>query len=302
MKKLLSICLMAALLLMCAACAEEYLGSMQVVNCEEWVSLRVQPDKSSNRLVKVPFGTIVENCTRYSDDWIYAEYDGYCGYILSDYLQEPFPTYSGDMYAQKMSIDELRGSGDEILRYEEGGFTVIAVREFDRGETETLRVGCYRGDSEPVWGWVTETNCCTELNATEAFIGGDGEYRQVLIYNSQYGLAAVDFYDGSENWLMDWASFGGSICHAVAPDGVNYIAGFYGPDPVAVSMDGEVLWESSVEDESIYWPYEIQFRDDSLYVKYDSESEIGHYAVAFDYETGEVLAIESVPYLFDEQE
>ncbi len=64
----------------------EYIGSMEVVNCNEWVSLRESPSTSSKRLVKVSLGAIVSNCEQLNEDWIYAEYDGYSGYILAQYL------------------------------------------------------------------------------------------------------------------------------------------------------------------------------------------------------------------------
>ena len=65
----------------------EYIGNMEVVNCNEWVSLRESPSTSSKRLVKVSLGAIVSNCEQLNEDWIYAEYDGYSGYILAMYLE-----------------------------------------------------------------------------------------------------------------------------------------------------------------------------------------------------------------------
>lgn len=66
----------------------EYLGDMMVANCTEWVSLRVEPDKSADRLIKVPLGAIVTNCCRHTDEYMYAEYNGLCGFILSHYLEK----------------------------------------------------------------------------------------------------------------------------------------------------------------------------------------------------------------------
>ena len=67
----------------------DYLGDMEVVNCEEWVSLREMPSTSAKRLTKVYLGAVVNNCQQFGDEWIYAEYDGRGGYILAKYLQ-PF--------------------------------------------------------------------------------------------------------------------------------------------------------------------------------------------------------------------
>ena len=86
--------MIALLLLLCAVLTalpsladNEYCGNMEVVNCNEWVSLRETPSTSAKRLVKVSLGAIVSNCHQFNDEWIYAEYDGYCGYILAKYLQ-----------------------------------------------------------------------------------------------------------------------------------------------------------------------------------------------------------------------
>lgn len=86
--------LTALFLLLCMVLAalptlaeEAYIGNMEVVNCSEWVSLRERPSTSARRLVKVSLGAIVSHCRQVNDAWIYAEYDGYSGYILAEYLQ-----------------------------------------------------------------------------------------------------------------------------------------------------------------------------------------------------------------------
>ncbi len=80
------LCLLLALLPLFVS-AEEYVGNMEVVNCREWVSMREAPSTKAKRLVKVSLGSIVSNCYAFSDEWYYAEFDGYGGYILSDYLK-----------------------------------------------------------------------------------------------------------------------------------------------------------------------------------------------------------------------
>ena len=89
MKRLLAFLLSACLLLavLPAQAVFEDIGNMEVVNCNEWVSLRDRPSTSAKRLVKVSLGAIVHNCQRVSEDWCYVEYDGYAGYILSKYLE-----------------------------------------------------------------------------------------------------------------------------------------------------------------------------------------------------------------------
>lgn len=84
---LIIVCMLLATLP--AMASMDYLGDMEVVNCNEWVSLRELPSTSSKRLMKVYLGAVVNNCQQFGDDWIYAEYDGKGGYILAKYLQ-PF--------------------------------------------------------------------------------------------------------------------------------------------------------------------------------------------------------------------
>ena len=88
MKRFVAFLLMLCIMLtwMPALADHEYIGSMEVVNCNEWVSLREKPNTFAKRLVKVSLGAIVSNCSQFSNAWIYAEYDGYAGYIQAKYL------------------------------------------------------------------------------------------------------------------------------------------------------------------------------------------------------------------------
>ncbi len=89
MKRLAALFLLLCMVLavLPASADDEYIGRMEVVNCNEWVSLRQRPSTYAKRLVKVSLGAIVNNCQRIDDEWIYVEYDGYSGYILAKYLQ-----------------------------------------------------------------------------------------------------------------------------------------------------------------------------------------------------------------------
>lgn len=82
---ILLLCLLLAALP--ALADNEYYGNMEVVNCNEWVSPRERPSTAAKRLVKVSLGAVVSNCQQFDSEWIYAEYDGYGGYILAEYLQ-----------------------------------------------------------------------------------------------------------------------------------------------------------------------------------------------------------------------
>ena len=100
MKMSMAMLLAFCLLLGTAAWAQDGLiGCMKVIKCEEWVSLREQPDAKSACLVEVPLGALVENCREESKAFHYAEYGGMSGYIMAQYL-EAIPeaeNYLGDL-------------------------------------------------------------------------------------------------------------------------------------------------------------------------------------------------------------
>ena len=64
------------------------LPNQMVYNCNEYVSLRKEPDTKSDRLKKVPLGAIVTGCVSYMGNWIYCEYKGSRGYVLTKYLKK----------------------------------------------------------------------------------------------------------------------------------------------------------------------------------------------------------------------
>ncbi len=70
---------------------ESFPGNQMVVNISEWASLWEQPDSSSNRLAKVPVGTIVTACVNVTPEFTYCEYKSgktvLHGYISRTYLK-----------------------------------------------------------------------------------------------------------------------------------------------------------------------------------------------------------------------
>lgn len=65
-----------------------YYGNMEVVNCNEWVSLRETPGTRAKQLAKVPLGAAVTDCRQHDENWICAVYEGQEGYIQAKYLQQ----------------------------------------------------------------------------------------------------------------------------------------------------------------------------------------------------------------------
>ncbi|MBQ8137000.1 MAG: SH3 domain-containing protein [Clostridia bacterium] len=89
MKRFVWILLVLALICQTAFAEMTYYGTMTVVNCQEWVSLRASPDTSAKRLKRVPLDSIVTDAEWSDDcgDFLYCCYDGVYGYILSKYLE-----------------------------------------------------------------------------------------------------------------------------------------------------------------------------------------------------------------------
>lgn len=244
MKRIL-ILLLAALLLAVPALGESgdgTLGDMRVVNCEEWVSLRAEPDTASARLIEVPLGDTVYDCQAWDDKFIRCEYEGLTGYILGEYL-----------IPANRTLDETVG-----------GVHVIAERVF--GEGETLKIRAENEAGETLWTHSAYKSYFTELDGTAAFIGGTAEDPRVIVYDEK-GLASLRLETGEQVWILP-VDLGGSISSAVAEDGTMYIGGYYGPDPIAFTMDGVILWRAQGNDD-LYWLYKIEIGDEGIIATYD---------------------------------
>lgn len=64
----------------------EYLGNMQIVNCQSYASLRNYPSTSATLLARVPLGSIVTNVFDQDARFCYCMYGDIEGYILKDNL------------------------------------------------------------------------------------------------------------------------------------------------------------------------------------------------------------------------
>lgn len=89
MKKMIAFLLMVMLMTGCAYACEPW-PTAYVVNCEEWVSLRAEPDTASERLAKVPLGAAVNvDPTNGPGKFSFCLYNDMGGYILTEYLALP---------------------------------------------------------------------------------------------------------------------------------------------------------------------------------------------------------------------
>ncbi|MDO5324292.1 MAG: PQQ-binding-like beta-propeller repeat protein [Clostridia bacterium] len=250
MKRMLLVLLVIALCIPFGALAEE---TLQIVNCQDWVSLRSAPDSDSERLAQVPLGAYVTGEYDPYSEFSYCSYEGVSGYILNEYLEAP---------ALAAQVDNL---------------TVLATRSYS-GSGEIMEVACLDAGGGECWRRTFESPYRTELNCTDAFVAGTAENPMVIVHVSGVGLTALDPETGGDIWTLgdDVVNLGGSLSCAVGEDGTMYLGGYYGPDPVAISVDGELLWQSS----SVYgegddyplefwWLYELELGPDGLIATYD---------------------------------
>lgn len=296
---ILSVILVVVLCLSCSAAAAErkmivrdeyYLGAMRIVNCSDYVSLRERPDKTSTVLAKVPLNAIVLYCSnnfktyaagnykKQVQKFIRCEYEGQEGYILKQYL-EPAPEFEPAETRQNndlMTEEQITGSGETVLNWSEFNVSVLAAYEETTENEEiweTLRVGFFI-DDEPIWGYTEAVRRMSEKHVSlKAFMGGTEDEPQVYIYDEEYGLIMLDLIDGIEMWTIQkgTCSFGDAAVYTVGVNtGILYIAGSDGPDPIAVSSEGNILWRSVIDDPEVYGPSEIILHPTEIEVIYES--------------------------------
>lgn len=267
MKRVL-ICLLAVLLAFSAAAVAEVPAEMRIVNCQEWVSLRAEPDSASQRFAEVPLGATVRGFYQSNGDFSQCEYEGAVGYILSQYLQ---PENDGE------SSYRMDGSEPSFeLQLADGP---VYVWKGYGDVSETLYLARFDENGDEIWSYATESLGTTELESLSVFINDKAAQPMLMVYNSYYGLTALDPASGAEIWNLPvtTVSLGGSIKTAVGGDGTMYIGGYYGPDPVAVSADGKVLYQcSSLHEDAEYgettffWMSSIDVQPEGIAVHYEN--------------------------------
>ncbi len=298
MKRFISILICMVVVFAGVACAasepgrESFLGTMRVVNCEEWVSLRAEPDTKSERLAQIPLGTNLEDCYRYSDEFVSCEYDGCYGYVLNKYLQ-PASTFGTGLTVNekiKMTEEEIISCGTVILDTRMDAIRILASAD-TAGQGEQLRLGVFV-DSEPVWGYLSTIAEAAQQRGINAFIGGSSADPKIMIYNMETGLAMLELWNGEIRWTItpEECSFGAGNAVAVSDDGVIYIGGWDGPDPIAVSADGVIYWKSDVMSETTFGLCRIELNMDEIDAYYDSGDGTVKLAM-LEYNTGELISV-----------
>ena len=148
MKRTLSIALVLILILAsigasCAFASGSYLGTLTVINCREWVSLRSSPDKNSDRIAAVPLGARVE-AYYYNSEFTECYYNGCWGYILSTYLSNGSGGGSSAGGANYLGQRTIVNCNEFVTLRSTPSTKAPAVTRVARGET----VQCYEYSSE----------------------------------------------------------------------------------------------------------------------------------------------------------
>ena len=316
MKKAISILIAMILCLCCLSAVAErktvvkdqyYLGAMRVVGCKDYVSLREAPDKTSSVLAKVPLDAIVLYCNNnvrlYANGsykkqaklFIRCEYEGQEGYILKKYLI-PAPEFEPAETRQdnnEMTKDEIAASGEIVLEWSEFNVSVLAsYEEVTEGNDtwEYLHVGCFINDM-PNWGYTEAVKQNGKHVTLKAFMGGTEDEPMVYVYDEEYGLSMLDLMDGMEVWtvLKGNCYLGDAAVYTIGEEsGILYVTGSDGPDPVAISSEGHIMWRSEIDDPEVYGPKEINLNQTDIEVVYDSGK-----TVILEY-TGEVISVSDI--------
>ena len=276
-----------------------YIGAMRVVWCDEWVSLRAEPKKTSPRLAQIPLGSIVYSCMEIGNNlFVEGEYEGQKGYVLKGYLvpaPESEPPLSMAI-SKRMTMDEVIGNGEITLKWEDYNMSVVAAREIVKEKKknwEVLRIGCFI-DGNPLWGHEERVEVFSQYPMLKAFIGGVEDDWQVMVFDGGYGLSMLDLLSGKERWSVTVGNcpMGNAELVVVDDDGTIYLAGTDGTDPCAISEGGKVLWKSNVSNQDIYDPFEMTLQDMTLQIKYKSGMEDGYKLVTLD-SMGELLSVKN---------
>ena len=115
MKKFIALLMLVAILMTTTAFAKgAYLGTMTVVNCKNWVTLREKASTTADAVTRIPWG---ENVDAYAYNGKFAEcyYRGMHGYVLLDYLSDgrarDYQRYEfGDSTEQNADYDNYLGT------------------------------------------------------------------------------------------------------------------------------------------------------------------------------------------------
>lgn len=173
------------------------------------------------------------------------------------------------------------------------GVRVIGRQIYQQDCEYLMAVGLDESGAE-LWKNETTTDSITELMQTDVFIGGTADAPLVMMYNACRGLTAVDPVSGEVVWEISkkTLNLGGSITHVVDGNGVLYIGGYYGPDPVAIDAGGNVLWQSDSGSAEATWLYRMELTDEGIACSYGKMADAEYGTIVYDF-NGNVVSVVS---------
>ena len=214
--------------------------------------------------------------------------------VSSEEAEEPAPVIEESVEAPVESIDQATEYNDDftVLDAMAGSVRVIA-RQIYQEDQEYMMVVGLDGNNSVIWKKETASDAITELEQTSVFIGGTQEAPLVMLYNACRGLSAIDPATGDVIWDLakETLDLGGSISHLVDGNGNTYIGGYYGPDPVAIDKDGNVLWQASSGSEAATWLYRMEWNDAGIACAYGSMANENTGTIIYDVATGSVANV-----------
>lgn len=278
------------------------LESMRVVHCKEWVSLRKTSDPNSRRLAKVPLDAVVSSCIRDKNGMIFCKYEDQYGFIMEKYLEPFWKKYAAESYCGyasfPVSLSLLVDEGDTELDWEKYGVRVLANHYEDSESGEFLLLGVFAGEAVSAsWSYMLAMPSPGELQGLTAFIGGTPTDPRVMVYHADRGLYMLDLVTGEIQWTLppEVCPLGGNNTVAVSPEGIIYMAGYQGPHPVAISPDGQVLWESAPDDDRLLRPHAMTLTETSLDVTYAGPEDDQELIASFDLSSGRLTGVKKLP-------
>ena len=263
---------------------KEPIDCMQVVHVSDWLALRQGPGTEYKKIAQIPAGAYVTDCLYVNAHWVHLTYEGQTGYAYAQYLTKatmPEVKHVGfNELAPLPSYYSFRQVGDEVLDEKIGTYH-IAVRRAYTDNSEQLLAVCYDFVEKPLWTAFEEHQEIEQVDVTSAFIAGTAENPYLVIFNAENGFTARAIDDkGTLLWQNNCADQGtaqesvlpsGGLTSVVAEDGTIFAAGFFNEAPIAIDVNGNLLWSGINPDPAnIFWPYEMTVTEEGLVVLYDS--------------------------------
>ena len=176
---------------------------------------------------------------------------------------------------------------DEIV----GDVRIIGRQIYQQDREYLMAVGLDASGAE-LWKKETTTDHITELMQTDMFIGGTADAPLLLMYNASRGLTAINPATGEVAWEIAkrTLNLGGSISHAVDANGVAYLGGYYGPDPVAIDAGGNVLWQASSGSAEATWMYRMDLTDEGIACAYGKMAGEDYGTIVYDF-SGNIVSV-----------